>query len=235
MSDKRRRQIFEALMCFGLPIFFMALHFVVQGHRFDIIEQYGCRPTTYFSIPSIFIVWLPPLLASAASFVYSGLALRHFFVRRLTFAAHLASHSALTTSRYLRLMLMAVLQMVWGITVTAYAMWFTVLGVPIRPWTSWAFVHSDFSRIDQYPAVLTPDIVRRSYCVLWWMVPISTWIFVAFFAFGKDAMEEYKKCIVWFRTRVLRQTVSSDASKGSFGGLFKSGYAYISLCMLPSP
>ncbi|GLB44319.1 putative pheromone A receptor [Lyophyllum shimeji] len=217
ISDKRRRQIFEALMCFGLPLFFMILHFIVQGHRFDIIEEYGCRPTTYFSIPAIFIVWLPPLLMSIVSLVYAGLALRHFMLRRVSFAAHLnATRSALTTSRYLRLMLMAGLQMIWGVTTTSYALWFTVIGIPIRPWTTWADVHSDFSRIDQYLSLVTPQQVLTAYYVLWWIVPISTLIFVAFFAFGNDAMEEYKKCWIWFRTRVLGQTVSTEPTRGSF-------------------
>ncbi|KAG5641595.1 Pheromone B beta 1 receptor [Asterophora parasitica] len=223
ITDRRRRQIFEALMCFGLPLFFMGLHFVVQGHRFDIIEEHGCRPTTYFSIAGIFIVWLPPLVVSIASLVYSALALRHFMIRRVSFAAHLnVSQSALTTSRYLRLMLMAALQMIWGITTTSYALWFTVIGIPLRPWTTWDDVHSDFSRIDQYYSAFTPQKVLTSYYVLWWFVPVSTWIFVAFFAFGADAMEEYKKCFMWFRTRVLRQTVSANPTKHSFIDMFKA-------------
>ena len=234
LSDKRKRQIFEAVMCFGLPILFMVLResfflsvsyrslksslidYVVQGHRFDIIEGYGCRPTTYFSIAAIFIVWLPPLILSIGAIVFAGLALRHFIQRRISFATHLAAHSALTTSRYLRLMLMSILQMVWSITVTSYALWFTVVSIPIRPWTNWADVHSNFSRIDLYPALFTPPLVLRAFYVLWWMVPLSTILFVAFFAFGREAMIEYKKCIVWFRTTILRQSTDKTGTKNSF-------------------
>jgi pheromone a factor receptor len=189
--------------------------YIVQGHRFDIIEGYGCRPTTYFSIPAIFIVWIPPILLSIIAIVYSGLALRHFMIRRVAFAAHLSSsNSALTTSRYLRLMTMAALQMVWSITVTSYALWFTVVAVPIRPWTTWSDVHSDWLRIDLFPDAFTPDFVKRAFYVLWWLVPISTFLFVGFFAFGKDAMDEYRKCFVWFRVKVLRQNPSPNSSKG---------------------
>lgn len=46
----------------------------MQGHRFDIIEEYGCRPTTYFSIPAIFIVWIPPILLSIACLVFAGMS-----------------------------------------------------------------------------------------------------------------------------------------------------------------
>ncbi|PPR02536.1 hypothetical protein CVT24_001962 [Panaeolus cyanescens] len=207
IGAKRRRQWFEAVMCFGLPMVFMALHYIVQGHRFDIIEGYGCRPTTYYSIPGIFIVWLPPVVISSIAIVFAGLALRHFLKRRLSFAAHLnASNTALTTSRYLRLMTMAALQMVWSISVTSFSMWFTASFVPLRPWTTWDDVHFEFSRIDVFIDVLTPPLLRQAYYTLWWVVPVSTWLFVAFFSFGKDAMDEYRKCFVWFRVNVLRQS-----------------------------
>lgn len=236
ISDKRRRQLFEAGMCIGLPIVFMGLRkskwnisclmtlillrnedYIVQGHRFDIIETYGCRPTTYFSIPSIFLIWIPPILMSMAAIIYAGLALRHFIIRRLSFAAHLqASSSALTTSRYIRLMTMAAIQMVWSIAATSYSLWFTVMSVPIRPWTTWSDVHSDWLRIDQYPYALIPVVVKRAFNVVWWIVPSSTFIFVAFFAFGQDAMDEYKRCFRWIYSKVFRRHLHVKSSKGSF-------------------
>ncbi|KAJ7440953.1 pheromone receptor Rcb2 B43 [Mycena latifolia] len=213
-ADKKRRQLFELLMCFALPVVYMALHYIVQGHRFDIIEDYGCRPTVYFSIPSIFLIWLPPILFSIASLIVGGLALRHFILRRISFAAHLdASHSALTTSRYLRLMLMAILEMVWSLCVTSYTLWFTTISSPIRPYTSWADVHSNFSRVDTYPTLFIPAIVARAYYFLWWLIPVSTFAFVAMFAFGRDAMEEYRKCFVFIRNTVFRKSTSDGAKR----------------------
>ncbi|KAJ7201248.1 Rcb2.42 [Mycena rebaudengoi] len=217
LSDKRRRQIFELLMCFALPVLYMGLHYIVQGHRFDIIEDYGCRPTVYFSIPSIFLIWIPPILISIASIVFGGLALRQFMLRRISFAAHLdASRSALTTSRYLRLMLMALLEMVWSIAVTSYTLWFTTISIPIRPYISWADVHSNFSRIDTYPTLFLPDLVIRAYYFLWWLVPVSTLAFVAMFAFGRDAVEEYKKCFSFVANAVLRRKSAAATSKVGF-------------------
>ncbi|KAF7421282.1 hypothetical protein PC9H_011804 [Pleurotus ostreatus] len=204
-QDRRRRQIFEGLMCWGLPAVFMALHYIVQGHRFDVIEDYGCRPTTYISYVGIFLMYFPPLFMALVSFVFSALALRHFLRRRVTFALHLqASNSALTTSRYFRLMSMALAQMFAIIAVTAYTLWFTLIAVPIRPYTSWADVHSDWLRIDQYLTKFTPPLVVRSFYALWWMVPLSTFLFVAFFAFGQEALDEYKKCFMWLISVIFR-------------------------------
>ncbi|KAF9522493.1 pheromone A receptor-domain-containing protein [Crepidotus variabilis] len=216
-ADKKRRQLFETFMCFGLPIICMAIHYVVQGHRYDIIEGYGCRPATYFSIPGLFIVWLPPIIMSVVAIVFAGLALRHFMRRRLSFAAHLhASNSALTPSRYLRLMTMAVLQMVWTITATAYTLSFMFITSPLRPWTTWADVHSDWLRVDGFPDILSPPIVRRTFYVLWWLIPVSTFLFVVFFSFGKDAMDEYKKCFSWVQTHILRLNHNSSEKKRTF-------------------
>ncbi|KAK0219354.1 putative pheromone receptor [Armillaria nabsnona] len=223
IADKKRRRIFEVGMCWGLPLIFMALHYVVQGHRFDIIEEYGCRPTTYFSIPAIFIVWIPPILLSIACLVFAGLALRHFMIRRMTFAAHLnSSKSALTISRYFRLMLMSIMQMIWSSAVTCYTLWFTTIGIPIRTWDNWRHVHSDFLRVDQYPAILLPPLVAKAYYFLWWLVPASTIIFVAFFAFGREAVEDYKKWYLWFCRNVLRQTPKTETKKTSFGSWARS-------------
>ncbi|KAJ7034227.1 GPCR fungal pheromone mating factor [Mycena alexandri] len=228
-ADKRRRQIFEALMCFALPLVFMALHYVVQGHRFDIIENYGCRPATYLSVASVLIVWVPPIVIAVACLVFAGLALRHFMVRRITFAAHLdATHSALTTSRYLRLMLVSVFEMIWSLAITIYILWFTVMAVPLRPWTTWADVHSNFSRVDQYPVAFVPQPVLMSFYVSWLFVPLSTLLFVAFFAFGREALDEYTQCVRWVRQRIFRQ---KPATSTGFGGIAITKY----VLSIPSP
>jgi pheromone a factor receptor len=154
--------------------------------------------------------------------------LRHFIIRRLTFAAHLqASKSALTTSRYLRLVAMASVQIVGSITITSYNVWFTSMAIPIRPWTNWADVHSDFGRIDQFPIRFTPEIVQSGFYVVWWMVPIPTFLFVTFFAFGNDAIEEYKKCFLWIKEKVFRQSKSGEFTKAPKGFSFVKFSKYV--------
>lgn len=87
----------------------------------------------------------------------------------------------------------------------------------LRPWTTWADVHSNFGRIDQYPALLTPPNVAKAYYASWLVIPISSWLFVAFFAFGRDAVEEYKKCFKWIRARFIR-VVHPEPKKGNTSG-----------------
>ncbi|KAI8993122.1 hypothetical protein BD414DRAFT_582145 [Trametes punicea] len=202
-ADKRRRQIIELLLCFGIPCIWMALHYTVQGHRFDIIEDYGCRPNTYISIPAIFLIWVPPLIFATVTLVYAGIALMHFLRHRITFARHLENASSgLTTSRYLRLMAMAFVEIIITAVSSSLTLWFTTLG--LRPWTNWADVHWNFSRIDVYVTAFQPPLVNNYYYAIWYIIPVSSVIFFAFFAFGQDAVKEYTACLVWVRDRVFK-------------------------------
>lgn len=148
--------------------------------------------------------------------IYQGLALRHFIKRRLAFASHLqTTNSALTTSRYFRLMAMAIVQMVWTSVVLATNMWFT-LRPGLRPWISWEDVHFNFSYVGQFPTVFIPRTILRFMFFCWWTIPISSVLFFIFFAFGKDAVKEYKACFNWIMRVVFRRR-DAGLSKSSFG------------------
>ena len=207
----------------------MRIDYIVQGHRFDIVEDFGCRPTVYVSIPAVFLIWVLPLIAVVLTYVFSGafvsillgpsttyfltgIALVRFFRRRISFALYLKdSNSPLTQSRYFRLMIMALFEMFWGIVVTACNMWFTCR-YGMRPWTYWADVHSNFSRIALYPTLVIPSFDLTWTYYLWWTVPVSGYVFTAFFAFGEDAMQEYAACIAWIRSKVFRQSPQRSPS-----------------------
>ncbi|TFY78497.1 hypothetical protein EWM64_g5515 [Hericium alpestre] len=209
-TSKRKYMLFDLAMCWGLPIIYMILHYVVQGHRFDIVQGFGCRPTVYISIASLFIVFLPPLVLTAATLVLGGMALAHFFRRRLCFTQHLQqSNSALTTARYLRLMMMSLVEMFWTLIVSILNVWFSCRS-GLRPWSSWANVHFGFWQIGQFPTVLiTEDDLRWTFA-LWWTIPISAFIFAAFFAFGEEAMKEYRACGNWVLQHIFRRTLRDD-------------------------
>ncbi|KAI0040541.1 fungal pheromone STE3G-protein-coupled receptor [Auriscalpium vulgare] len=208
---KVRRIIFDLCMCWGLPMLYMTLHTVVQGHRFDIVENFGCRPTIYVSVVAIFLVFIPPLVLSVGTLGFAGMALVHFFRRRVTFAKHLAqTDSAMTSARYFRLMLMAIVEMVFTTVISSLNVWFTSRD-GLRPWLGWDGVHSGFKQIGQFPFAFIPTSDRQWTFVLWWSVPVTSYVFFIFFAFGEDAMKEYRKVLPWFRHRILRRR-PSDAN-----------------------
>ncbi|TFY56542.1 hypothetical protein EVG20_g8891 [Dentipellis fragilis] len=225
-ASKRRWMIFDCCICFGVPAILMALHYVVQGHRFDIVEDFGCEPATYFSVPGIMIVFFPPLfflffdadlcryvchlcILSRCSYL-SGAAFYHFMKRRIAFTTHLAnSNSALTTNRYLRLMGMSVVMMAWDSALTSYDL--AVNTAPgLRPWISWANVHSNFSRVDLYATLILPPGYIKQVMAFWWAIPVSAYIVFFFFGLGEEAKKEYRKVWNLFRTKVLRKPAQQD-------------------------
>ncbi|KAF8981165.1 GPCR fungal pheromone mating factor [Cyathus striatus] len=215
-GQRRRRQIIDCLLCGGFPMIYMALHYIVQGHRFDIVEDFGCRPYTYVSWPSVIIIWIPPLLFSVASLIISGMAFRNFWIRRISFARHLQeSSSALTPSKYFRLMSMSLVQMFWGLLVISLNMWFTMKH-GLRPWTGWNDVHYNFSRVGLFPTIFLPTQDLAFTFALWWAVPISTLLFFGFFAFGQDAMKEYHACFRWVRRTIFRVSDKPSIVKDTF-------------------
>lgn len=204
-ADRRRRIIFESVLCFGVPLVFMALHYIVQGHRFDIFETTGCQAALYISVPAVMLMYFPPLFFSLITLIYAVMAIHHFIRRRLTFAALLQnSNSALTTNRYLRLIALAVTEILWSTVFTAYTLYENVYP-GVRPWTNWADVHSNFPRIGLFPAASLPPAFLSSMLLLWWVMPASSIIFFVFFGFGEEAMKEYRKLWQSFKRNILRR------------------------------
>ncbi|KAJ7908603.1 Rcb2.42 [Mycena leptocephala] len=195
IEQKHRRMLFDLAMCWGLPFISMALHYVVQGHRFDIIQDFGCRPATYISVAAICLIWVPQLIVVRRAVPFLPPAPH---LRSAPAGLQLRAHP----SRYFRLMAMAIVQMFWATFLTVTNMWLTCRG-GLRPWISWADVHSNFGRVGVFPRLFIPQEQWAWTYFIFWTLPITAVMFFSFFAFGQDAMKEYKACFGTAR-RVLR-------------------------------
>jgi pheromone a factor receptor len=131
------------------------------------------------------------------SFVFSGLAFYNFWRQRHSFAAGLQwQKSTFTMRRYLRAMLATLVIAIWDTAVIILVVVFTFRGSgSLRPYTSWADVHFDFSRVDQYPTLFIPATVLTQMYFMWWTVPVSAYSFFCFFALCEDAVAEYR-CVL---------------------------------------
>ena len=125
-----------------------------------------------------------------------------------------SSTPSLTPSRYFRLMALAIVQMFWCIAITIAKTVFSVRS-GLRPYKSWAFVHSNWTAVGQFPAILIPHHTLVQTYLLWWSVPVSAFLFFIFFSFGQDAMAEYRACVAWVRRVVLRMP-EVEAKKRAF-------------------
>ncbi|KAJ7743514.1 Rcb2.42 [Mycena maculata] len=197
MTHTTRILILDLTLCWGYPAVTMALHYIFQGHRFDIIEDFGCRPTSYISIPAVLLFYSPIAAIVVLIFIYSGLAFAAFYRRRRTFTSFLQmKSSSFTARRYVRLMAITTALALWDAAVIGLVFALTFQG-GLRPYTSWAAVHFDFDRADTYPTALIPPAQLAWTYVQWWTIPCSGYSFFCFFAFGEDAEREYGPWVRW--------------------------------------
>jgi len=208
-----RHRTLDIILCWVFPFIIMGLHYIVQGHRFDIIEDIGCTPAIYISWPSILILDLSAFIPAILSLVFCALALFKLYRRRMAFRHMLGkSESTLTPSRYIRLMIMTFFLGSWNtvlISVSASNEYTTGL----QPWTDWASVHADFSFIGQYSddTDTFSAVTLRCIYILWWAVPISSLSFFAFFGIGEEAMKDYMASIAWVRRVIFKKPLQPVA------------------------
>jgi len=204
--DRRRRKIMELCLCVVLPCVIMALQYVVQGHRYDIVEDIGCVPNVYYSWPALVVIYVPPLAVAVVSLVYASIALYWFILRRNQFSKHLQSQNrGLMSSRYMRLMAMAVSEIVIETGMGAFLVAETLQDSSLRDWDNWDDVHSNFSRVAQFPRLLIADYLWTRTVLTLYIPPICAIDFFIWFGVGRESLDEYNRAWRWFKTHVLRQ------------------------------
>ncbi|GAA5889390.1 hypothetical protein JCM16303_005372 [Sporobolomyces ruberrimus] len=217
-KDRRRRRLEELALGLGFPVLVMILHTVVQGHRYDIYEDVGCVVTIYWSVPALPLLHLWPILFLLASCVYAGLAARLFVARRKQFAKVLeSSKSAMSTSRFIRLIALSVTQVLVTLPMLLFLRIYSLLHVPLLPYVSWDYVHADFGGVVHLSTTYleanltngTPVVLELSY----WVGTISSALFFIFFGLGEESITTYKE---WGRSlkslcRIRRKDCKIDS------------------------
>ncbi|GLB37243.1 putative pheromone receptor [Lyophyllum shimeji] len=191
--DRRRAIISDLSIGLGLPVLFMILHYIVQGHRFDIFEDIGCTPSTYNTPLAYLLVDTPPLIFGLLSTIYAILSIIAFKRRNLELKALLSTGSGPSANRYLRLICLAgtvVLTntplMICGIAVSAQG--------DVQPWVSWEDTHFNFSRVERIPAILwRADPALRFFLEgARWAMVLCGLFFFGFFGFAEEARRNYR-------------------------------------------
>ncbi|KAF8647127.1 hypothetical protein AX16_006958 [Volvariella volvacea WC 439] len=198
----RRRDIqIDLAIGLGIPILMMPLHYIVQGHRFDIFEDFGCRPHIFNTPPAYPLMMGVPLALCLISSIYSVLCFKEFYKQRLNLQA---SFGSLTPSRYYRLMAMTGANLLIS---TPYNLYIIVVNAKfgtISPWISWEDTHFGFSRVDQYPALLWQRNALNfmNLELNRWSLVICAIVFFIFFGFASEAKRHYKQAFFWVSSRV---------------------------------
>ncbi|KAF9555106.1 fungal pheromone STE3G-protein-coupled receptor [Agrocybe pediades] len=216
-AEKRRGIIIDAIICVLVPIIYIALQYIVQGHRFNILEDIGCYPAIYNTIPAFFISSIWPVVFGLISSVYCFLSLRAFAKRRLEFSQFLSSNSALTVGRYFRLMGLALAEICTTTPLAIFMIWLNAAATPVGPWRSWDDTHFAYSRMEQIVAstwrsnhllVIAIELSR-------WVNPMCSFTFFAFFGFAQESRKNYRLAWNWIRKSVGFPVAAASSKNAS--------------------
>ena len=74
-AQRRRQLAFEMIFCFGLPVYMIIIHYVVQPSRYYIFAIAGCTPSFDNSWPSVVLVYIWPPIFCLVDAYYCGMCL----------------------------------------------------------------------------------------------------------------------------------------------------------------
>lgn len=180
-------------------------------------SNFICATTCYIVCWSRFLWYaLKCCLLIMQQLTMSIIALSLFHLRRhyQSFVENLrsADTSPFALSHYFRLMSIATVCIVWTAGCTLSVLIANLKSGKIQPYVNWAFVHYEFSAIWTFPLDSLTKPSWDAVYAFWYMIPISTFIFVSLFAFGEDAVHEYRRSFNWIRNRCVPRWPGDRAS-----------------------
>lgn len=150
------------------------------------------------------------------------LTLLGFFRHRIQFREVISSNGGgMTISRYLRLMLLSISEMVCTIPIGAYSIYINTAGVILAPWVSWADTHYNFSHVEMVPAIFwrsnRPFLI--SVVMGQWVYIFAAFLFFALFGFADEAKRHYRLAFWWVvKWFGIRPKPQSGKQFGKLGG-----------------
>ncbi|POY70136.1 hypothetical protein BMF94_6857 [Rhodotorula taiwanensis] len=190
-SDRRKRALYDYTVSFGVPAIAMACSALYQPYRYRITRGVGCGVPVVSCWPvlSLRVIW-PPVFA-IGGMLYSLYTVYRLLLHRRDFRRVVAgSHSALTTTRFLRL--------------TALSLSYLCIGMPLAfvsavqyvrssgPYSdySWEYIHSGWD-VYGIPRSNEPSVAD----FVTWSNVIVAFFFFAAFGFGGESSAALKKLL----------------------------------------
>ncbi|KAG0694465.1 pheromone A receptor-domain-containing protein [Suillus ampliporus] len=220
-AQKRRDIMTDLAIGVGIPVLEMILQYIVQGHRFNILEEIGCYPATYNTPPAFALVFIWPVLIGCFSAYYCIRTIIELAHRRAQFMELLCANKNLSSSRYFRLMGLAAIEVLCTLPLGAYVIYLNATAEPVYPWISWADTHSDFSRVEQFPSIIwrmsNPTVLSIE--LSRWLLVVCALVFFAFFGFAEEARKNYRLAY----TSVVKRVGLSTGNMSSAGSWTANG------------
>lgn len=128
----------------------------------------------------------------------------------------LSGNKNLNSSRYMRLMGLAGIDVLLTVPLSAYLSIYLTVVLGVSPWLGWADTHYDFHVIQQYPAFEWRSIpnVYIAMELTRWSPILCAAVFFAFFGFAQEARKNY---------RMALNSVAKRVGYTSSGGMSSAG------------
>ena len=196
--------------------------YIVQGHRFNIFEDIGCSPASYYTWPIYPIQLLPPIFVGLFSATYAVLTIRAFYKNNAQFNAVLSKNGNITSHRFIRLMCLAGVEILFNIPLALYGISIQARA-PLNPYISWENVHYNFSRVPEVPAIIWKNnpTLNLDLELTRWSIIFCAFVFFIFFGFADEAKKNYRYA---FQSVAKRVGLSTGTS--SFGHGVDSSFGY---------
>ncbi|KAF9226813.1 STE3-domain-containing protein [Gyrodon lividus] len=197
-DDKRRELWVDLAIGLGFPCLIMALQYVVQGHRFNIVEQIGCFPATYDTILALLVISTWPVVIGLISAVLAAFTFRAAYYQKALLNEYLRTSCDISANCYWRLMALCATEICFTVPCGVAAIVLGTVNGQVQPYISWSNVHVDFSRVGQYPAVVwqSNPIVAGGIELTRWLYILCAFVSFGFFGLGEEARESY-----WYALR----------------------------------
>lgn len=234
-SEKRRAVITDLFIGLGIPLLQIAAQYVVSGHRFNLLEDFGPYPATVLMYPAIPLFFLWPLVIGIVSLYYCLMTVYHFYRRRRQFSQIMSSNRGLNQSRYVRLMCLAMIEVLGTIPLSSWVL-ATNVKQGFAPWVSWSNTHLDYSRIVQVASIIwkTDHLLHILFEFYRWSLVLCAFIFFAFFGFADEARKHYRLVYTSLASRIGISTsngklTGSSNATSSFPHMSSKGGVTISV------
>uniref|UniRef100_A0A0W0FUE0 Putative STE3-like pheromone receptor STE3_Mr7 n=1 Tax=Moniliophthora roreri TaxID=221103 RepID=A0A0W0FUE0_MONRR len=209
--EKMRVLAEELAIGVGIPLLEMILHYITQGHRFDIFEDIGCVPSIYNTWVAVILIVCWPLAIGIVSTIYSIMNLIIINKSSSRFRLFLSNDNhSLNRQRYWRITGLAAIGMCGTIAIS-FASIFLDMHVGIQPWVSWEDTHYDFWRVGLFPALVWRQLPYKSAAIEMsrWIPVVCAFTFFAIFGTSCEAkkfyLNAYENALTWCRGRFIRR------------------------------
>lgn len=206
-AQRWRHIALEIVLCFGLPIYIMVAHYIVQPSRYYLVPVEGCLPSFSNCWPSIVLVYIWPVVLWIVAAIYCTMIAHRLVKCRREFSDILsASQSQLNKSRFIRLFALA----------TTLSLIFLPLAVDLFVGNihisvenerfggisfSWETIHRP-GWTDDIALVRSDDTAYGTVNFDHWLQVTTGYVVFLSFGFGQDALLMYRD--LWTKLGSLR-------------------------------